>query len=155
MYKKMRRAEKQLSQEEAIKIINDTDFGILSLSSGNKPYGVPVNTVLHDNKIYFHCATEGLKIDIINANPYGHFVFVSKCKILEEKATTSYKSTTVHGRLRIVDDPTERNLAFNLLISRYMGSYTKEGKEMVKKHDRSTLIIAMDIKEITAKGSKE
>ena len=150
----MRRSDRQLPQDEAVRIINQSESGILSLSMDNMPYGVPLNPVICGNIIYFHCAKEGLKIDIINNNPYGHFVFVSKCEVIKEKATTLYESVMVHGKLRYVDAIEEKNIAYKALIDRYMDSNITAGNEAIKKYDKATAIIAMNIEGISAKANR-
>ncbi|MCK5129773.1 MAG: pyridoxamine 5'-phosphate oxidase family protein [Clostridiales bacterium] len=153
-YPEMRRKEKELSTEKAQEIITQVDFGVLSLCNNQLPYGVPLNPVLNDNILYFHCAHTGFKIDLIKQNAYGHFVFVSKHKVLKDKATTAYESAMVHGLLRFVEDIDERKLAYKLLIDRYMDSNIKAGQETIIKYDKATTIIAMDIKGITAKANR-
>jgi uncharacterized protein len=155
LYPKMRRKDREMSKESAIKFIKNSDYAILSLCTDNMPYGVPLSTVYSDNKIYFHCAHEGFKIDIINENPYGHFVFISYDKVVPKEATVSYDSAMAHGNLRFVTETKERQLAFKLLIAKYMKAYITEGNKSVKKSDKATTIIAMDIKDMSAKSSRK
>ncbi len=74
-YPKMRRKERQLPAYDAVRINNDAKNAGLPLSLDNMPCGVPLSPVFHENTLYFHCAHDGFKIDIIKDNPYGHFVF--------------------------------------------------------------------------------
>jgi nitroimidazol reductase NimA-like FMN-containing flavoprotein (pyridoxamine 5'-phosphate oxidase superfamily) len=153
-YPSMRRQDRKLQKNEAIKIIESSEYGVLSLCSNDTPYGVPLNPVLYKDTLYFHCAKQGFKIDIINDNPYGHFVFVSKYKVLKEKFTTLYDSAMVHGSLRYVDDPDERMLAYKLLLNRYVDN-TEFDKKHVEKCDKSTTLIAMDINDMSAKSNSK
>ena len=62
----MRRKKQELEQEENIKILQNGKTGIISvLGDEDYPYGVPINYIYLDSKIYFHCAREGHKIDAI------------------------------------------------------------------------------------------
>ena len=44
----------------------------------HQPYAVPLSYVFHDQCIYFHCATEGHKLDNIRANPAVSFCVVGQ-----------------------------------------------------------------------------
>ncbi len=152
-YNQMRRIEKKLSEKEAFKIIEKAKFGVLSLSLDGSPYGVPLSPALDGEILYFHCANEGLKLDIIKKSPKGHFVFVSKAKVLSEKATVDYKSAMVHGALRIVNEDYERKKAYDAIIKKYMKKYPNEAKKTIDKNDVKTTIVAMDIEGVSAKGN--
>jgi 2,4-dienoyl-CoA reductase-like NADH-dependent reductase (Old Yellow Enzyme family)/nitroimidazol reductase NimA-like FMN-containing flavoprotein (pyridoxamine 5'-phosphate oxidase superfamily) len=114
---------------------------------------VPLSPALSGNTIYFHCAHQGLKLDIIKKNPKGHFVFVSKSKILSEKATVDYRSAMASGRLRIVKDPGERQIAYRAITDKYMKKHPEAVRKAIDKSDAKTTLVAMDIEYITAKGN--
>lgn len=151
-YNKMRRVDKKLSDEKARQIIKKAKYGVLSLCDDNMPYGVPLSHAIDGNIIYFHCANEGLKLDIINKNPKGHFVFVSNAKNLNEKATVSYNSTMVYGSLRIIAEPLERAKAYKAIVSQYMKDFPDAAKKVIQSDDAKTTLVAMDIEGICAKG---
>ena len=152
-HKKMQRPEKELSKKEAEQIINKSDYGVLSLCDKNEPYGVPLSPALSEGTIYFHCAHQGLKLDILSRNPKGHFVFVSRAKILSQKATVDYRSTMVSGTLRILKDPGERQKAYRAITDRYMRKYPETARKIIEKSDSKTTLVAMDIECISAKGN--
>ena len=68
MFRPMRRFKQQLTQEECIDILKTEVRGVLSiLGDEDYPYGIPIDFYYSrkDNKIYFHGAKEGHKIDSI------------------------------------------------------------------------------------------
>jgi nitroimidazol reductase NimA-like FMN-containing flavoprotein (pyridoxamine 5'-phosphate oxidase superfamily) len=66
MFRKIRRKEKQLSDEECNEILTKAEYGTLAtMGADGYPYAVPVNYVFHNGNIYFHCATVGHKLDNI------------------------------------------------------------------------------------------
>ena len=68
MFRPMRRFKQQLPQEECISILKSEVRGILSvLGDDDYPYGVPLDFYYseEDDRIYFHGAGEGHKIDSI------------------------------------------------------------------------------------------
>ncbi len=66
----MRRKDRALSTEQAWELLTSEAVGRLALATPQgEPYIVPLNHVVIDNIIYFHCATVGRKLDIIRENP--------------------------------------------------------------------------------------
>lgn len=66
MFRSMRRFKQQLTQEECVEILNTEVRGVLSvLGDDDYPYGIPIDFYYNqqENKIYFHGAKEGHKID--------------------------------------------------------------------------------------------
>lgn len=66
----MRRKEREIKDtSELVKILSKTCVGTLSVSGGEYPYAVPLNFGFSENdgefKVYFHCASEGKKIELI------------------------------------------------------------------------------------------
>ena len=61
---KMRRKDRETTEERAYEILQNGEYGILStIGEDGYPYGVPVNFAVEGNKIYFHCAPNlGLKL---------------------------------------------------------------------------------------------
>ena len=68
MFRPMRRFKQQISDAQCIEILKNEKRGVLSLlGDDGYPYGLPMSHyyVEEDNKIYFHGAKEGHKIDAI------------------------------------------------------------------------------------------
>ena len=61
----MRRKDRQIPNEEAIALLKQQQYGVLStMGRDGYPYGVPISFVYEDpGLITFHCAVEGHKID--------------------------------------------------------------------------------------------
>ena len=67
----LRRKDRLRTEEEARAIMESCDFAVLSTAdSENMPYGVPVSVVLEENRLYFHCAKAGRKLENIQQNPH-------------------------------------------------------------------------------------
>ena len=51
----MRRKDREMSEEFALKIIDKSRYGIVSMiDSDNMPYGLPLSIVRDDKNLYFH-----------------------------------------------------------------------------------------------------
>ena len=66
----MRRSEKTTDIAKAEELLRSKDFGVLSVCGDDGyPYGVPINYVYDEGKIYFHSTSaESHKIDAIRKN---------------------------------------------------------------------------------------
>ena len=86
MFRPMRRFKQQLTQEECVEILNTEVRGVLSvLGDDDYPYGIPIDFYYNqqENKIYFHGAKEGHKIDSIKKhNKVSFCVYDTKKKII-------------------------------------------------------------------------
>ena len=73
MFREMRRNKQALSQEECTEILWKGTSGVLSLSGDDGyPYGVPISYAYDGEKLYFHCARAGHKLDAIRRNGIEH-----------------------------------------------------------------------------------
>lgn len=66
MFREIRRKRQQLSREECDAILKRGTSGILALSGDSGyPYTVPISYAYDDNKLYFHSAKAGHKLDAV------------------------------------------------------------------------------------------
>ena len=67
----MRRMERAIEDKvEIAKILNNAQVGRLGLSMNEQPYVVPVNFAFDHERIYFHCADTGMKLDFLRNNTH-------------------------------------------------------------------------------------
>ncbi|MDR3215460.1 MAG: pyridoxamine 5'-phosphate oxidase family protein [Bacilli bacterium] len=153
---KMRRNKSEISQDQAIKILEEGLHGVLCTAFDNVPYGVPLSYVLNDDKIYVHCALEGRKIDYLKANDLVSMVVVIEDKptFIEDELdfTTKYASAMVEGKAVIINDRTEKIEALRLLCNKYLPDYMEFFDEALAPLDR-TCVIKISISNITGKSN--
>lgn len=154
MFKEMRRKDRELKNDEAIEILKNNSYGILSTVSKNSyPYGVPVSYVFLNNSIYFHCAVKGHKLDNILNNSKVSFCVVGQTCILPDKFSTKYESVVVFGRaVEIFDD--EKNTALLEILNKYSPDYIEKGKGYIKNSSKATKVIKISIEHISGKARK-
>jgi nitroimidazol reductase NimA-like FMN-containing flavoprotein (pyridoxamine 5'-phosphate oxidase superfamily) len=149
--KKIRRKEKEIGTDEAINLLTTCEYGVLStIGNDGKPYGVPLNYAYKDNCIYFHCALNGHKIDNIDNNPNVSFCAVGDTKVLPSEFSTNYVSAIAFGVASEVQG-TERYNALVWLLDKYSPEFIEEGKKYIKKHDKATKVIKIEIQHISGK----
>lgn len=154
MFRPMRRFKQQLSNEECEEILNNCTSGVLAVIGDNGyPYAVPLSYVYLNNKIYFHCAKEGHKVDAINNNDKVSFCVVSKDEVVPEELTTYFKSVIIFGKAKKLDGEELRNAAIQLGL-KYYNNKDAVNKEVEKAFERMACY-EIAIKYITGKQAKE
>lgn len=118
MFREMRRFKQQISEEECIRILKEQPRGILSMIGDNGyPYGIPLDHWYSekDNRLYFHCAKTGHKLDAIAAcDKVSYCVMDEGCRKDGEWAL-NINSVVVFGRMRVVEDEDKkREICTNL-----------------------------------------
>jgi nitroimidazol reductase NimA-like FMN-containing flavoprotein (pyridoxamine 5'-phosphate oxidase superfamily) len=150
----MRRKDRALSRQEALDILNAGEYGILStVSADGQPYGTPINFCLMNDFIYFHCATQGHKLDNISANNKVCFCVVGKTQVLPEQFGTLYESAVVFGAAAEVFD-SEKHSALVGLIKKYSKDYYDEGLKYIEKLSSKTGVYKVSINSISGKAKK-
>ena len=107
MFRKMRRFNQQITDEECIEVLKNTKRGVLSLiGDDGYPYGVPL---VHwyceeDGKIYFHGAKTGHKNDAIKNCDKACYTVLNDGYREEGEWALNISSVVVFGRIKKVDD---------------------------------------------------
>lgn len=130
MFREMRRRKQALSDEDTIAILQKGTSGVLSVEGDDGyPYGVPVNYVYSDGKIYFHGAKKGYKLDAIQRNDKVSFCVIDQDQIVPEEYTSYFRSAIVFGRARVLTDPQEIQHAIDVLALRFTPDGSKEERQ--------------------------
>ena len=156
MFRDMRRSKQQLTEAENIEILKQGTYGVLSVAGEDGyPYGVPVNYVYEDGKIYIHGANAGHKIDAIRRNSKVTFCVVDKSDVIKEEYTTRYRSVIAFGKAKIVADEREILAIAEKLAIRFWPEDTKEHRDRVIANDIKVLgIIEIELEHVTGKQQK-
>jgi len=119
MFREMRRFKQQISQEECLRVLKEQPRGVLSmLGDDGYPYGVPLDHLYseEDNKLYFHCAKVGHKIDAITACNKVSYCVMDEGYRKDGEWALNINSVVVFGRIQIVEDEgKKREICTNLV----------------------------------------
>ena len=142
MFREMRRIKQELPLEEAKSLLMKNKRGVLSFNGEDDyPYAIPINFLYdeEENKIYFHGAKTGYKLDCIKKNNKACFVTYGDEKPSENGWSYYLKSLVVFGEIEIIED---RDLAAQKLIelaSRYFPSM-EEINEVMERSFKNALV---------------
>ncbi|MEI6165555.1 MAG: pyridoxamine 5'-phosphate oxidase family protein [bacterium] len=150
----MRRNDRAINIEEARNLLESAEYGVLSMACPDGvPYGIPLNFALAGDDIYFHCAPEGRKIEILTANTRVSFCVVGRTKMLPEKFGTKYESASASGFVEELFAE-EKKQGLVLLLEKYSPGYLKEGLEYVDAFIDKTKVFRIRVESITGKARK-
>lgn len=157
MFREMRRKKQQLTQEETMVILREGTSGVLSLTGDEGyPYGVPLSYVYDGDKLYFHCAKEGHKIDAIRKNPKASFCVIAQDEIVPEKYTTCYRSVIAFGSVRILENEGEKRRAIEELALKYASEDSEENRQNYIEKDWEPLcMLEMTVEHLSGKEAIE
>ena len=157
MFQTMRRKRQELSREDTAAILERRASGVLALAEeGGFPYAVPLSYVYTGDKLYFHCAKSGHKLELIRQNPKASFCVVDQDQIVPEEYTTYFRSAIVFGELRVMEDGPEKRAAIEALAAKYDPEGPADGRQ--KEIDRewgALCVLEMKISHMTGKEAIE
>ena len=114
----MRRTEREVLDLSFMhQVLRDAQEIYIAMNSDGAPYVLPVNYVFYNDCIYFHCALEGRKLDLLGTDPRVGFAIAVDIKV--EKTTTRYRSICGSGTVKSVEDPLLKNEVLKAFAARY------------------------------------
>ena len=156
MFREMRRAKCALNNETAEKILREGVFGVLALSGDNGyNYAVPLNYAVENNKIFFHSALTGHKIDAVKNNDKVSFCVVGRHDVVAEEFTSYFTSVIVFGKIKIVEDTAEKIHALELLADKYSHNVNKNLREKEISRFNAVKILILEIEHLSGKAARE
>ena len=157
MFREMRRKKQLLTEDISREILQRNTSGVLSLMGDEGyPYGVPLSYVLAGDKIFFHCAKTGHKIDAIRSCEKASFCVIDQDKIVSEEYTTYFRSVIAFGRVHILESDEEKLHAIRILARKYSGDQGEEGiNQEIGKSFANLCMLQFDIEHLTGKEAIE
>lgn len=107
MFRPMRRFKQQLSDSEALEVLQQAKRGVLSvIGDDGWPYSIWLNPHYRkeDGRIYFHGAKEGHKIDALRKDDRVSFTVIDDGVRDEGGWAYTFRSVVVFGRIEFVKD---------------------------------------------------
>ena len=153
MFRPMRRHKQLLLEEECRAILENATSGVLAvLGDEDYPYAVPLSFVLDGNKLYFHGAKSGHKMDALLKHPKASFCVISQDNIVPEEYTTYFRSVIAFGKVRVMEDTQEKHDAVLLLAQKYAPDTSADHKEQAIQRGMAPLcMLEMTIEHMTGK----
>lgn len=139
MFRKMRRFKQQIRNEECIRVLREQPRGVLSMiGDDGYPYGIPLDHWYseEDNKLYFHCAKEGHKLDAIAACDKVSFCVMDTGFRKDGDWALNINSVVVFGRMRMVEDENKKREICTNLVKKFTDDEKYLQKELTNAFPR-------------------
>lgn len=157
MFREMRRYRQKLSDEESVAILTRGSWGVLSLiGDDGYPYGVPMNYVYRDGRLYFHGAKEGHKLDAMRREPKASFCVVDSDELIPVEYTTYFRSVILFGRMDIVTDRERMRDIITVMAERFNpGDTSQHRNEAIEREFPPLCIMELEIEHMSGKEAIE
>ena len=152
----MRRNDREISAiPEIEEIILKADVCRIALANDNDPYIVTMNfgyVNIPEQTLFFHCANEGKKLDMIRKNSKVCFEMDIDHKLYKGKKSCDWgmKFTSIlgYGKIYIVTEKEEKIAGLNSIMAHYSGESEFIYDDNVLEQ---TSILKLEINEMTGK----
>lgn len=157
MFRPIRRKEKEISTDDALKVLEETRIGILGLNGDEGyPYAIPVNYYYDedDKKIYFHGSKKGHKIDSLKRSDKVCFTVMGEEVVKKESWAPFVKSVVIFGRCHLIED---KETADNKLRQFAMKYYPSEDlmNEEISVFGKAVQMYEIEIEHMSGKELQE
>ncbi len=152
----MRKKNREVPKEEIAQIIDQCTVCRVAFADENIPYIVPMNfgyTLQQDGlTLYFHCANEGKKLDILAKN--NNVCFEMDCShelITGDTAcdyTFAFESVIGNGTIECINTRDEKIEGLNILMRKYSDAPTFQYNE---NHVNAVTILKLTVTEYAGK----
>ena len=153
----MRRKDREvLDVNEIVEIVSQCKVCVIGMHDGEDIYLVPLNFghtyVDNELTLYFHCASEGKKIDLLKVNPRVSFEMDCNHDLQPSGDSYTYKYGCVIGKgvVEFIDDNEKKNDAFQVLLKNYDVSDLPITDAMLT----TTTVFKVKVSEFTGKKNK-
>ena len=150
----MRRKDRERDREFGLAVIDQCEYGTVAIQ-GEEPYCLPLSLVRVGEELYFHCALEGKKIDLLQKNKTVWVSFVGANVAAVDDFTTYFSSAMVKGTAREVTDPEEKVAALHVLCEKLTPAHMPAFDQAVARSLPVTGIWKIHMEEITAKEKRK
>jgi len=150
----MRRKDKQINDIAAIEdILSRATVCRLGLCDGGRPYVVPLCFGYKENALYFHCAMEGKKLEILRKNENVCFEVDIERELIKGEAACEwgmkYKSVIGFGKAVFVEDAESKRKALDIIMQNYSEGTFEYPANAIK----NIVVIKVKIESMTGKQS--
>lgn len=157
MFRKMRRIKNEMPIEEAKDLLRVNKRAAFSVNGDDGyPFSIPINFYYDEieNRIYFHSAKSGHKIDSIKKDDKVCLTTWNDGYVEEGDWSYHVSSCVVFGRAKLIEDEKLTEEKIRTLALKYYPSAKEVEDEIAKDINRAQLV-AIDIEHISGKRVHE
>jgi nitroimidazol reductase NimA-like FMN-containing flavoprotein (pyridoxamine 5'-phosphate oxidase superfamily) len=154
----IRRKDREITEDTVLKrILKSTEYVTLAMSKDNQPYLVSLSHGYDEDRncIYFHCASEGKKLDFLKANKTVWGQALWDYGYIQGKCDHNFASVHFRGKVFFVTERNEKLHAIQVIMRQLDKCADTLAAKLNQEKLKNTLIGRIDIDFMTGKKSKE
>ena len=155
----MRRNDRARDRAFSLSLIDRCTHGVMALSTGEPvPYCLPLSFVRVGDDLFFHCARQGRKTDLLRRCPQVCVTFVGDDRpafVSPAEYTTYFQSVIVTGTASEVTDPGDKTEALRALCQKVTPSHMDSFQAAIENSLDVTALWRVHMDEITGKAKLE
>jgi len=155
----MRRNDRAQGRDFSLAMIDRCTHGVMAISTGEPaPYCLPLSFVRIGDDLYFHCAREGRKLDLLRQFPQVCVTFVGDDRpafVPPAMYTTCFQSVIVTGTASEAVDPEEKSKALRALCQKLTPENMDGFEAAIKKSLVVTTVWKVHMDHISGKAKLE
>lgn len=147
----MRKKSREMDSRWALEVMRKAPYITVSFTrTDGTAYGVPLSlAAIDDSTWYFHCATEGDKLEAIAAHPEVCLSAVTRCTPTvgpkDNSFTLQYRSAIAFGRAELVTDDAEKINALKAISQRFLPQHMEAFDEAVARSLHRTALVRITL----------
>lgn len=157
MFRPIRKKKKALDTNAAEALLLQSRRGVLAVNGDDGyPYAIPINYVYDRDaqKIYFHGARAGHKVDALRACDKVCFAVYGNETVKEESWAPFMQSTVVFGRCRLVKDEARALMLLKKFAMKYYPSEQLADEEIARA-GKAAQVFEIEIEHLRGKEVQE
>jgi hypothetical protein len=157
MFRSMRRVKNELPREDAKALLRTNRRAAFAVNGDDGyPYTIPINFYYdeEENRIYFHSAKKGHKIDAIRENDKVCLTTWNDGTLDDGDWAYRVSSCVVFGRAKLIGDAALTERKVRALALKYFPS-AQEVEESIAKHLQGVQLVAVEIEHLSGKRVHE
>lgn len=157
----MRRKDREMDAAFALEVLDKAPYITVGMTRADgTPYAVPLSLARMDEQtFYFHCASEGEKLDCIKMHPVVCLSAVSQCRPTvgpkDNSFTLQFKSAMAVGKAAIVDDEQEKIEALRLICLRFLPHHMDAFEAAIQESLSQTTVVRITLTEAPVGKQKQ
>ena len=155
----MRRDDRAQDRDFSLALIDRCTHGGMALSTGEPlPYCLPLSFVRIGEDLFFHCAREGRKVDLLRRSPQVCVTFIGDDRpafVAPAMYTTYFQSVIITGTAAVVRDPSEKSAALRALCQKVTPDHMEGFEAALEQSLAVTAVWRIRMEEISGKAKLE
>jgi len=151
----MRRKEREITgKEEMVGLLAGLPHVTIAMCKDGIPYLVTMNHAYDKtaNRVYFHCARSGKKLDFMKANPRVMGQVIEDLGYVEGECDYDYRTVHFEGVAGEVTSPREKLRALALLVGKFEQNTEEARERFIKAASvKRVAVYKIDIVKLTGK----